>query len=764
MPLLFALTLFLSAVLLFSAQPMIAKMVLPLLGGAPAVWTTCMVFFQAALLAGYLYAHATTGWLGIRRQAGLHALLLLFPWFFLPIGIVEAAGVSLAGSTNTTGGLLTLLFMSVGVPFFAVATTAPLLQRWFAGTGHPTAADPYFLYGASNLGSLAALLAYPFVIEPNIPLAKQGELWAGGYVVLAALIVGCAAAAGRSASPRSHDAQRPVRPETGRWWRWVLLAFIPSSLMLGVTTYLSTDIAPVPLLWVIPLALYLLSFILVFARKPIGLHGGMVRALPLEVMALALILGFGLVQPWLIPLHLLAFFTAALVCHGELARDRPATQHLTAFYLAIAFGGFLGGSFNALVAPLVFNRVAEYPIALVLACLVVPGAGPDRRPTRGRKWDLAIPFLVFGLTTALIKNDRGWIGPLGTMLVSGLVTLVCWTHRTHPVRFGLTIGAVLLASGTTAGVNGRVLHQERNFFGVLQVTEDLQSRSHRLFHGRTLHGQQSLDPARRREPLSYYHRSGPIGQVFDAFHARPSEAGRNVAVVGLGVGSLAAYAEPGECWTFYEIDPAVFRIASDPRKFTFLRDSRAGSLQVILGDARLKLREAPDQRYAVIVLDAFSADAIPMHLLTREALAIYRRKLAGQGILAFHISNRSIELESVLEALARDAGLVCRIRSDRNLTPEETVTGKQESIWAVMAARDSDLDRVATDPKWAMPRPRDGSVWTDDFSSLAGHLIFKSAPRVTPQRGKTREQPTHSRSRRDPPTLSPSSAISRPTR
>jgi hypothetical protein len=284
----------------------------------------------------------------------------------------------------------------------------------------------------------------------------------------------------------------------------------------------------------------------------------------------------------------------------------------------------------------------------------------------------------------------------------------------------------LLASGLTAGVNGRVLHQERNFFGVLQVTDDPQSQSHRLFHGRTLHGQQSLDPARRREPLSYYFQNGPIGQVFDAFHDRPRLAARNVAVVGLGAGALACYAEPGECWTFYEIDPNVVRIASDPRDFTFLRDCRAASLDVIIGDARLRLREASDRRYGLIILDAFSADAVPTHLLTREALRVYRRKLAGQGILVFHISNRSIELESVLAALARDAGMVCRIRSDRHLAPEDARAGKQQSIWAVMAAQDSDLGKMATDPRWTTSTRRSGSVWTDDFSSIAGHLILNA--------------------------------------
>lgn len=740
MPFLFALTLLLSAVLLFTAQPMIAKALLPQFGGAPAVWTTCMVFFQVLLLAGYLYAHALTGRLRIRRQAVFHGLFIVgIACFFLPLGLTTKAKSSTSSwieETSTTGRLLARLFLTAGIPFFAITTTAPLVQRWFAMTGHRTAADPYFLYGASNLGSLAALLAYPLVIEPNLSLTQQGEFWAWGYTLLTGLILGCGVLAGKSATreiplltpPLTTSVEGPLSIEASRWWRWVWLAFLPSSLLLGVTTYLTTDLAPLPLLWVIPLALYLLTFIIAFAQRPILPRQVMARALPLEVMAIALVLGLGLVPAWLIPLHLLTFFTAAMVCHGELAHDRPAPQHLTAFYLAMALGGCLGGIFNALLAPWLFNRVAEYPLALVLSCLVVPAVQPDRRPIPRRVNDALIPGLVFGLIATAIALDQSWIVSLGTILASGLIALACWTYQARPVRFALTIGAALLASGLTAGPNGRVLLQERNFFGVLQVTEDPQSQSHRLFHGQILHGQQSLDPARRRDPLSYYHRSGPIGEVFKAFHARPREvaAPPNVAVVGLGVGSLAAYAEPGERWTFYEIDPDILRIARDPDNFRFLDDCRAESLDVVIGDARLKLREAPDHRYDLIVLDAFSADAIPMHLLTREALAVYRQKLAEQGILAFHISNRSIELESVLAALAHDADLVYRVRSDLEVRPEDRQAGKQASIWVVMAAHDADLGGVATDPKWAPPSPgrRGGSVWTDDFSSITEHLLL----------------------------------------
>lgn len=731
MPGLFALTLVLSAFLLFSVQPMIAKEVLPQLGGAPAVWTTCMVFFQAVLLAGYLYAHALTSRLNVRRQVMGHALLLLASIAFLPIGPIGTDSTSLlTGGANPSGRLLLALVGSAGIPLLAVAATAPLLQRWFTTIGHRTSADPYFLYGASNLGSLAALLTYPLAIEPNLALARQRNLWAGGAVVLAGLVFACSVLAGR-ASNRTMTRTEPIdepRPEPlapARWWRWVFLGFVPSSLMLGVTTYISTDIAPVPLLWVIPLAVYLLSFILTFATRPIMPPRWMERGLPLGVMALALILGFGLVQAWWIPLHLLTFFAAAMVCHGELARDRPPPQQLTAFYLAVALGGVLGGAFNALVAPLVFNRIVEYPLALVLACLALPvAARPNARGGRGGiAADGLFGLSVFVLIGAAIRWDESQAGSLPALFASGLVSLACWTHRVRPLRFALTIGAALLASGLTAGLNGLVLHQERNFFGVLQVTFDPQSQSHRLFHGRTLHGQQSLDPAHRREPGSYYVPSGPVGQIFDP-SSRPAR--RNVAVIGLGTGALATYAEPEERWTFYEIDPAVVAIASNPTWFRFLRDSRARSLDVVLGDARIKLAEAPDHTYDLLVLDAFSADAIPMHLLTREALRLYRQKLTATGVLALHISNRSIELESVVAVLAHDAGLECRVRTDRTITPEERRAGKQPTIWAVIAPHDANLGRLATDPRWTTPPRRNGSVWTDDFSGLAGHLVLSA--------------------------------------
>jgi hypothetical protein len=688
-----------------------------------------MVFFQAHLLAAYSYVHLTTTWLDVRRQAAFHAglvvLLVLVVWTDLA-GAAPGTSSAAALGRHPTRELLRLLLTTIGLPFFVVATTAPLLQRWFAALGHAAARAPYFLYGVSNLGSLLGLLAYPFVIEPNLGLAQQQKLWDGGCLVLAILTLVCAAAAGVSSGAPAWEAAE--RPAPGSWLGWVALAFVPSSLLLGVTTALTTDLAPLPLLWVVPLALYLLSFVIVFARRPMLPHALMVRALPLAVMALVPVLAAGLVQPFLIPLHLLTFFLAAMVCHGELAELRPQVRELTAFYLAIAVGGVLGGIFNALVAPLVFDRIAEYPLGVFLACLCVRGG------RGGGARDALIPLVIGMLTAALVRNVGGLadsvLGALAVTITSGLFVLLAATARRRPLRFALGVGAVLLAGGVAVGVDGRVIWRERTFFGVLRVTEadTGDERLHRLFQGNTLHGQQFVAPARRGEPLTYYHKSGPIGQVFEVVHAGPQRRGAalRVAVVGLGAGSLAAYALPGERWTFYEVDPTVERIARDPRLFTFLRDSRAGSIDIEVGDARVRLTAAANQAADLIVLDAFSSDAIPMHLLTREAVRLYQAKLAGGGLIVMHLSNRAIDLAPVVGQLARDAGLLARVRHDGKLTLEERRHGKSTSIWAVLAVKRSDLRALDTDSRWQAPRLEPGDrVWTDDYSSIIGHLDFR---------------------------------------
>lgn len=677
MQLLFALALFWSAFLLFLVQPMVARMVLPLLGGTPAVWATCMVFFQAALLAGYAYAHAAPDRLG-RRHVAYHLALLALAFAFLPVRILSAdpPAESFPGPW-----LIGVLAASVGLPFFALAATSPLLQRWYAASGRPRAEDPYFLYAASNAGSLLALLAYPLLVEPNWTLAEQGRAWALGFAVTAVLIGLCALAARRAPGPATG---RDPGPEPGgvtlaQRLRWLALAFVPSSLLLGVTTYLSTDVVAVPLLWAMPLALYLLSYIVAFSRLPAGVHTAFCTLLPVTVAGL-IWLRWETIRHDEVPtlactvaLHLGAFFVAATACHGELARTRPRAARLTEFYLITAAGGVLGGLFNALLAPAFFDRVVEYPLVFAAACLLAPGvADPAARPR-------AHAAGVFAWVA--VAAVGGW----------ALHTVYAWTGREE------------------------TLHRERNFFGVLRVWTDPLQRVNVLTHGTTLHGAQIRDPAKHSEPLTYYHRRSPVARIITA--RRPPRVG----VIGLGAGTLAAYAGPGQEWTFYEIDPAVERIARDRRFFTYLSDAeaRGARVRVVLGDARLSLNGASDGTFDLLVVDAFSSDAIPIHLLTREALALYLRKLAPDGLLAFHITNRYLRLAPVLGALTRDAGLVGLRQFHSQLTTAEVMDGKEVSHWAVIARHPSHLGALVGDRGWSLlPDGRGRPVWTDDYSSL----------------------------------------------
>ncbi len=768
MPFLFAITLFVSAALLFCVQPMIAKMVLPVLGGTPAVWNTCMVFFQTVLLAGYVWSHLVSVWLSTRLQLVVHAVLVLVPLLLLmlPFEFRPDAMESVPRQDNPIPWLIALLVMTVGLPFFVLSTTAPLLQKWFAATGHAAGRDPYFLYAASNLGSMLALLSYPFLIEPELTLVQQRGIWALGYGLLVLLILACGAVlwrrpaaipisesvAGLTGAERTAWVARPERSEgrgealateatlvedsgpattpgrtsemsltIGRRLRWLALAFVPSSLMLGVTTYLTTDIAPIPLLWVIPLALYLLTFILVFSRRMIVSHSLMLRLLPVLALIMTVLLFAEDMRPpiWLlIPLHLLTFFVAAMVCHGQLAKDRPSTTHLTEFYLWLALGGVLGGLFNAIIAPLVFRQVAEYPLALVLACLLRPRSRHGNEGGRLRWLDLALPLGVGGLTTIIVLTLQGIgmkPGQLSVSLMAGIPAVFCFTLVERPVRFALGLGAVLLAGVFYAGSQGQTIHIERDFFGVVRVTQDSQKRFYQLVHGKTIHGRQSLGPEHRREPLAYFHRSGPMGRIFEVFN--PSHPEGRVGVVGLGAGSLAAYAQPKQNWKFYEIDPAVDRIAHD--YFTFLEDCLAGEPEVVLGDARLRLQDEPDDYFDILFLDAFSSDAVPVHLLTREALQRYTSKVKNSGFLCFNVSNRYVNLPPVLANLAEDADLNCIFREDLGSALGEKEQGKEPSQWILMAHRQTDLTPFTKRGLWEVLRGKSGArVWTDDYSNI----------------------------------------------
>jgi hypothetical protein len=727
-PVVFAVALFISALLLFSVQPLVAKMVLPYLGGSPAVWNTCMVFFQVMLLGGYIYSHILPRKIGIRRHAILHVALMIVTAAFLPIGVSVHAITSLPTASSAPIWLLTTLLTTVGLPFFILSTTAPLLQSWFSNTAHRRARDPYFLYAASNLGSLLALLSYPILLEPNLKLRDQSLLWAGCYGLGFALIVVCAcvfmARPRPSISLSENDREtKETNAESdsviswGRRLKWVALALVPSSLMLGVTTYISFDLAAIPLLWVVPLSLYLLTFILQFSRGRTNVRRWERFLLPLLALPVVLSLASVATQrPWFaIPMHLAFFFAACMVCHGQLANDRPSSHHVTEFYLWISVGGALGGLFTALLAPALFNGVVEYPMMIVLACLLRPGIG------RLKRWDVLAPFIILVLLCPLLlvlrKMEAPWHVFLGAFT---LPMLVAYSFVERPIKFGLAMLCVLVASFLFPPELVRRLQSERNFFGVLRVLSDQPETMHILMHGTTIHGRQFIDPTRRCEPLSYYHRTGPFGSVFDAVKKQSSP---HVAVVGLGVGTTAAYGSAGQEWTFYEIDPAVVKIARDNKLFYYLDQCSQARVNYVLGDGRLRLKEAQDNYYSLIALDAFSSDSIPLHLLTREAVGLYLSKLADHGIIAFHISNRHFNLAPALATVAKSYSLSTFIMEDTTLTFEEARNGKEPSVWVVMARSPEDLNPVTADGRWkSLSAPDNFRLWTDDFSNLLSVL------------------------------------------
>ncbi len=664
----FTITIFLAAALLFLVQPMFARMLLPMLGGSPSVWNTTMMFYQTTLLAGYACAHLITRRLNAQRQVWVHLGVALLALIALPIAVPR--GWMPPTQSNPIPWLLAVMLISVGLPFFVVAATSPLLQRWFASH---TTKDPYWLYAASNLGSLLALVAYPSLIEPRLGLAQQSRWWTVGFAVLIALLALCGLWQRSDATPVTAAlAEENVPVLFRRKLRWLLLAFVPCSLMLSVTTYLTNAVAPIPLLWVVPLAVYLLTFVLVFARRRLVPHKLMLWTMPLAMLAMpwtvtGLLLGLPM-EPldMYVVLHVAVLFVVTMVCHGELAKDRPPAAQLTEFYLWLSAGGALGGMFNALVAPLLFLTVWEYPLTLVLAVLLI----------RCRSW-------------------RGYIA--------------------GPVLLGVaTVGLLAFFSHRSGDGDLHTLRRARSFFGIHQVFSDSADRYHFLKHGCTVHGLQSTDPTRRREPLAYFSRSGPLGELMATL---PPALKQQVAVVGLGAGTMACYGEQGQQWTFYEIDPAVEQIARDPHCFTFLSDCPA-NVKVVLGDARLSLQREPDGRFGVMILDPYNSDTPPLHLLTREALALYQRKLAPQGVMAFHISTSHLELKPVLANLAHDAHLFGLHLIDFS-NRERMSRGEQPSRWVVMTRQPSSVERLTNSGYWRMLRPHEGvGLWTDNYVSL----------------------------------------------
>lgn len=729
--LVFTATIFASAGLLFLIQPLFGKMALPLLGGAPGVWNTSLVFFQAALLAGYLYAHLTSRYLPMRTQMVVHAAVMVIAMLALPVTISAAWQSPPDGMPIIW--LLGLLAANIGLPFFALSANAPLLQRWFAASGHGRAADPYFLYAASNLGSVVALLGYPLIVEPVIGLNGQSLLWSAGFVGLAGMI-GLSAWTVWRGAPEA--AAAPAVATTGAvTWRqrtiWITLAFIPSGLLLSVTGHITTDIVAVPLLWTVPLALYLLSFTFVFAARPTIRARWFSPLLPACLVAASFLAFLPQMANAYIAagLALLTLFAVSMVCHGRLAALRPSADNLTEFYLWMSFGGVLGGAFVGLAAPMLFDGVWEYPILLVAAAVAARiGVTPARSI---RTPEILLPL---ALAVAIIALEAGFDlspnAPETVMLVIVAMggVLIWGMHR--PVPFGLLIVCVLLFANALSQQPGKVsvLAQERSFFGVHRVKLVEDQGLVQLVHGNIVHGAQFIDNERAGMPLLYYDWNAGLGHITAAITAEGTP-GLSIGTIGLGTGASACHAAPGQKWTFFEIDPVVERLART--HFSYLARCRPDA-HIVIGDARLTIARGTEGPFDLIAIDAFSSDAIPLHLITSEAIALYRSRLYQSGLLVFHISNRYLDLEPVMARLARAHGLEARVyQYDPSFGGKaERTSWETPSTWVVMGPDSTRLDRLfgptiegGKNGTWRAPRKERGMrLWTDNYSNILSVL------------------------------------------
>jgi hypothetical protein len=634
-------------------------------------------FSNGLLIGGYLYAHLLARYVPLRWQCAVHFLLWAVALSFLPLSVLT--GWTYHADRSTVVQALTLFAAGVGVPFLFLSANAPLIQSWYARTDGPSAADPYFLYGASNFGSMLALLAFPLVAEPIFGAKQIGWGWTLGFVALGGFLVlsGMMAHSGakdsrQPTSPTSATERVDTTPTRADYVRWALLAFVPSSLMLAVTTQISMDVGSVPLVWVIPLALFLLTFVLTFTNRPpfgqrvlnVGFAAGM--------GCLAFVfLRTGTVMSWTqAGIMILAFFAVALFCHRRLYEARPGGGHLTAFYLTMSVGGALGGLFNSILAPLMFDRLYEGMVSLVVATLLI------MLPSGQRMQRTLFRLAAVGGVTIVYAVTMAWFANAGNMLYS-----------------------------------------DRSFFGTHRVVEIGGLRQYT--NGTTLHGAQRVSDlgAAQPTPLTYYHRNGPMAQVLTSERGL---AAQTVGIVGLGVGALTCFRQQGQDWHLYEIDKTVDRMARDPRLFTFV-SSCAPDAPTHLGDARMVLQDQIDLRFDILVIDAYSSDAVPMHLTTTEAMALYLDRLKPQGILVYHISNRYYSIDLPLGRSAAALGVVARIQK-RDVADIDRDDGESSSTVVMIAREAADFGPLNDDVRWEPLFSDQGRLWTDDYANLLSIL------------------------------------------
>jgi SAM-dependent methyltransferase len=720
---LFAVAVFTSAALVFTVEPLIGKLLLPVLGGSPAIWNTSLAFFQLALLAGYAYAHFLQRLAAVRKQMAVHLVVLACAALVLPLKVSTLLGEPWQGAPALW--LAGVMALSLGPPFAALSATAPLLQAWYArlspsapGTGGRSA---YTLYAASNLGSLLALAAYPAVIEPLMGLSHQASAWSLAYGGFALLLAGLTAGAWRA--PAAEAAPHAAVVVTRAVWReriiWLLLSAAPSSLLMGVTAHLTADIASAPFIWVVPLELYLLTFVIAFAGRG-SPPSQWLLWIQLAAVPAALLLLADFTAPWPEQLGVLlgAFFVVVLVCHRTLASRRPESARLTEFYLWMSIGGVVGGSFNAFLAPLLFPGVWEYPAVLVLACLARPSKTYRRLEGRDLGW------MIMGVV---------WVTPLyftgldipdymrSALMLAPALMAVMMRDRAWAV---VVLFAAMALAGEIQGA-GRYREHHRSFFGVVHITEIAprgMGPTRIMVHGTTLHGAQMQTPARRCEATTYYTPRTVIGRVFATEQARKPHL--RIGAVGLGAGTVATFVRPTDSMRFYEIDPLIAKLTLDPAHFSFVHGCAKGPVDVVLGDARLSLAKEPAGKFDLMLIDAFSSDSVPTHLLTVEALRGYLRLLAPDGVVLLHLSNRNLELVGPASAAAKAAGAYS-VEGEHWVEEGTSPYAEASGIVLLVAPDARSLVRYhAAGPDWTAPKHA-ARPWTDDYTNVWGAMIAR---------------------------------------
>jgi SAM-dependent methyltransferase len=731
----FVTTSLLSALLLFLVQPLMARFMLPLLGGSPSVWAVTMCFFQAALLLGYSYAHVLNRFVPLQAGIILHGALMLIAIAVLPVEISEETVTPFLGLSQSLA-LLCVLATTIGLPFAVMSANAPLIQSWFSVSGHKDASEPYFLYGASNLGSIAALLIYPTLIEPAIGLHDQAGIWARGFMWLAVALLTCGAlVAGRSTMRAAAVDVSASNISWATWTYWLAMAFLPSALLVAWTNHLTTDMATAPFLWLPPLILYLVSFIAVFRGTP-WFSQKSLRLAQLAALPFTFVLIDGTHYLLMVPIMLvgaITFFATACLCHRQMFETRPQAGQLTAFYLTMSLGGVLGGLFVSLLAPVLFHDVSEYPLLLMLAVFLSTDVMNDIKIRSNLKKPLLI--CVVGLGVAAVAHMLGvmlarpaWTGVHASAIGFYAAAVVLFIRAERKFLMGIFIFLLIVRAGLP---EDPLVSQARNFFGVLSVKQSGEYST--MYHGTTVHGAEfmadlALPDGKRPHPLTYYAPNGGMAQAIASTKLRLKDDPRvkTFGIVGLGAGSLVCYAEPGEKWKTFEINPDVVAAARDPKLFNFL-DRCGKDVPVVVGDARLTLRDEAAASYDVLVIDAFSSDSIPVHLITTEAMQLYLKLLRPDGLLVFHVSNRHMELDSIVSAnlavLQVGEGKI-HARHVIHLPKGESIADTSSEV-VIMSRSAEAIAAVDSNPEATQlaAAPLGVRAWTDDYSNILGAIV-----------------------------------------